>query len=213
MLTFTGVHITQDFGAPTIRDIAVQSMRLFRFSGGGEVLWPIGMHMMLVADLAQDGYVHPWLEVHALLHDAAEVVVADVPRPMKTAEARALEDRVQTRIFAMLGVPEMTPELKAAVKDADFKAALAEGACGIAGRGFLETQTGYSDDVHAKAVLAEYLNRFKVADALDPDGRWPELYERRLRNALREAQHSTVSYSPENEVPTPEALASPEADR
>jgi 5'-deoxynucleotidase YfbR-like HD superfamily hydrolase len=45
------------------------------------------------------------MEVYGLLHDAAEVCVADVPRPMKTAEARALEDRVQLRIYTAQGVP------------------------------------------------------------------------------------------------------------
>jgi 5'-deoxynucleotidase YfbR-like HD superfamily hydrolase len=205
MLTYSGVHVTKEFGAPTIRDIAVQGMRLVRFSGAAEVFWPIGMHMMLVADLMpktlgnDPRVVYPSLEVYALLHDAAEVCVADVPRPMKTAEARALEDRVQSRIYTALGVPEPSDEIKKAVKDADFRAALAEGALGCAGRGFEQTQTGFMRDAYAEAVLAEYLQHFKVGDALDPNGQWALLYEERLRIALREAQHG-VSYAPGAEV-------------
>ncbi len=196
MLTYSGIHVTKEFGAPSIRDIAVQSMRLVRFSGAAEIFWPIGMHMLLVADLMPK---RPWMEVHGLLHDAAEIVVGDVPRPMKTAEARALEDRVLERIYTMLGVPQPSPEVILAVKEADFRAALAEGTLGCAGRGYTATQTGYRRDEVAEDALEHYLKQFSVADAIDPDGRWPLLYEDRLRCALRDAQHG-VSYAPDAEV-------------
>lgn len=208
MLTFTGAHVTKEFGAPSIRDIAVQSMRIVRFSGAAEVFWPIGMHMLLVADLMPKNLeagppigapVNPWFEVYALLHDAAEVCVADVPRPMKTAEARAVEDQVQSRIFAALGVPEPSEEIKKAVKEADFRAALAEGTLGCAGRGYTETQTGFRHDEEAEEVLQRYLARYEVADALHANGPWALLYEKRLRGALRAAQHG-VSYAPGAEV-------------
>ena len=191
MLTFTGVHITKEFGAPTIRDIAVQSMRLVRFSGAAEVFWPIGMHMMLVADLMPD---EPWADVIALLHDAAEVAVADVPVPMKTDQARLVEQCVQERIHAALGVPAPSPELRAELKKADLRAALAEGALGCAGRGFQETQTGFAHDEVAERVLRKYLAQFNPMDALNADGRWALMYERRLRKALRKAQSGVVSY-------------------
>lgn len=221
-MTFTGIHVTREFGAPSIRDIAVQSMRLVRFSGAAEVFWPIGMHMLLVADLmprAVDGGqldtpTNPWMEVYGLLHDAAEVCVADVPRPMKTAEARALEDRVQSRIYAALGVPEPTPQITAAIKEADFRAALAEGVCGCAGRGYAETQTGFRHDKVAEEALQQYIAdpAFTRDDLLDANGYWPLLYESRLRAALREAQHA-VSYAPDAEVSIPAAGTAPELRR
>ena len=174
---------------------------MFRYSAAGEVLWPIGMHMILVADLAlemapniKNGQPDPWLEVHALLHDATEICVSDVPRPMKTDEARAVEDALYGRICASLGVPPMTPEIKAAVKEADFRAALAEGSCGIAGRGYAETQTKYGRDESAIKAVENYLIAFEVSEALLPDGLWSLMYERSLRDALRVAQHSSVSY-------------------
>jgi hypothetical protein len=217
VLTHSGVHVTREFGAPTIRDIAVQSMRLVRWSGGGEVFWPIGMHCLLVADLMPKSLENPirpmqeiptdhWLDVHALLHDAAEVSVADVPRPMKTGEARAVEDSVQSRIFASLGVPEPTEAIKAAVKRADFRAALAEGACGCAGRGYQQTQTGFHNDPEAEQILRAYLARYNVADAINADGQWALWYEARLRQAMRAAQRA-VSYAPEAEVQTPAPAA------
>ena len=223
MLTWSGCHVTKGFGAPTIRDIAVQSMRLVRFSGAAEVFWPVGMHMMLVADLMpktlekprlcagaaggvfidpnHEPAVNPWLEVYALLHDAAEVCVADVPRPMKTAEARTVEEAVQYRIYRALGVPDPTVQEIAAVKEADFRAALAEGVCGCAGRGFQETQTGFRHDPEAEQILRSTLPKCEPIDLalLNPDGFWPLEYERRLRAALRTAQQS-VSYAPDKEV-------------
>jgi len=232
MLTFTGAHVTQEFGAPSIRDIAVQSMRLVRFSGAADIFWPVGMHCLLVADLMpktlepprlyvpDDGGVavdpdsapmpNPWLEVYSLLHDAAEVCVADVPRPMKTPEARAVEDRVQARIYASLGVPAPSDAIKAAIKEADFRAALAEGVWGCAGRGYEETQTGFRRDPEAEAILVSYLKVYDAAEALEPDGRWALKYEERLRTALREAQHE-VSYAPDAEV-TPAAVPAEAAE-
>ena len=187
-------------------------MRLVRFSGAAQVFWPIGMHMLLVADLmprrvGNDQLGAPanlWLEVYGLLHDAAEVCVADVPRPMKTAEARALEDRVQSRVYAALGVPEPTPEITVAIKEADFRAALAEGVCGCAGRGYMETQTGFRRDKIAEEALQAYIAEptFSWDELLNANGYWPLLYESRLRAALREAQHR-VSYAPETDVSAP----------
>jgi hypothetical protein len=135
-------------------------MRLVRFSGAADIFWPIGMHMLLVADLMPKNLnknpeaepINPWLEVYGLLHDAAEIAVADVPRPMKTAEARALDDRVQSRIYAAMGVPEPSAEIQAVVKEADFRVALAEGVCGCAGRGYADTQTGFRHDPEAEGA-------------------------------------------------------------
>ena len=197
MLTYTGIHVTKEFGAPSILDIAVQSMRLLRFSGAGEVNWPIGMHMLFVADLVvpKDD---PWLRLYALLHDASEVAVADVPRPMKTAEARAVEDAVQARIYASLGIPQPSEEARLAVKLADFRAALAEGTCGCSGRGFEYTQTNYLPDNVAISILREYLARFTIDDAFRPEGHWPKAYESRVRIALREVQQDR--YHPDQGV-------------
>ena len=195
MLTYTGIHVTKEFGAPSIVDIAVQSMRLIRFSGAGEVNWPIGMHMLLVADLVVPND-DPWLRLYALLHDAAEVAVADVPRPMKTTAARAVEDAVEARIYASLGIPEPSEDTRQAVKLADFRAALAEGSCGCSGRGFEYTQTHYLPDNAAISILREYLARFSIDEAFRPEGHWPKAYEARVRTVLREVQQDRYHPDP-----------------
>lgn len=122
-----------------------------------------------------------------------------------SSEARAIEDAVLARIYASLGVPAPTPEIVATVKEADFRAALAEGTCGCSGRGYVETQTGYRYDEEAIRLLRDYLDQYQVVDALHPDGCWPLAYEKRLRLALRAAQHH-VSYAPDREVDTPSVV-------
>lgn len=193
MLTFTGAHVTKEFGAPSIRDIAIQSMRIVRFSGAGRIFWPIGMHMMLVADLCATPD-DPWLEVFGLLHDAAEVCVADVPVPMKTDAAREIENNIQSRIHVLLGVPCPTAAQKTAVKAADRRAAFAEGAIGCGPECFKDTQTGFAHDLAAEIILTEYLRGYQACGAIDEDGRYPREYEKRLRVALRKAQHSERLY-------------------
>lgn len=184
MLSFTGVHIGKTFGAPTIRDIAVQSMRMVRFGGAYQKhFWPIGMHSMLVADL-----LPPELEHHGLLHDAAEIAgLGDVCRPLKTQEARELEDSVTTRIYQSLGLIELAPAVYGAtVKAADLAACSAEGTLGCGPRGYRETQTGYKRDPVAEGLLNNYLAAVKSPlEYLDADGPWALKFERRLRRAIR----------------------------
>ncbi len=98
------------------------------------------------------------------------------------------------RIYTLLGAPTFTRDQKTLVKDADFRAALAEGALGCGGRGFADTQHGFYRDRQAEQILLEYLKTFQVHDAIAADGPWARLYERRLRCALRRLQTS-VSYA------------------
>lgn len=179
MLTYTGVHITREFGAPTLRDIAVQSMRLARFAGGTQVFWPVGMHLLLVADL-----LPPELEHHGLLHDSAETVVNDTPRPMKTQAQRAVEHRVLRRIYHSLGLPMPTPEEAELIHRADIRAVNVEGVREAGPRGFRETQPGIQPDPDATAKLDEYLKGWNPLDAISADGYWPRLLERRLRESI-----------------------------
>jgi hypothetical protein len=165
-------------------------MRLVRFDGAGKILWPIGMHMLLVGDLvAPPGTTNPWLEVYGLLHDAAEVCIGDIPRPMKTPEQRDVEEAVLARTYAFLGVPQPSKKIIDAVKRADFQAVLAEGAFGCAARGFKETQTNFSYKGRACLRLNQYLAGYKFSDAYKANGLWPLTYEIRLRKALRKAQN------------------------
>ncbi len=198
MITFSGCHVTKEYGVPTVRDIAVQLMRIVRFSGSGRVFWPVGMHSLLVADLVlqtemvSEAASTALIEVYALLHDAAEACVGEVPKPMKTNEARAVEHAVQVRIYASLGIPEPPPAIHDLIKRADLRAAIAEGSLGCCGRGFAETQTGYFEDKLAMVALSAYLKSYDPIDAIYEDGRWARELEQRLRKGLR-AVHASRS--------------------
>lgn len=183
MLTYSGVHVTREFGTPTVRDIAVQAMRLPRFAGGTQVFWPVGMHLLLVADL-----LPPELEHHGLLHDAAETVVNDIPRPMKTKGQRAVEHRVLRRIYQSLGVPVPSAEQEELIHAADIRAVNVEGVRESGPRGFRETQPDIKPDQEAMGKLEAYLSGWAPLDAITPDGYWPKMLERRLRAAIKRAQ-------------------------
>jgi hypothetical protein len=189
MLTYSGVHVVRNFGAPSIRDIAVQSMRLCRFGGAGRIFYPVGVHLLLVADL-----LPLELEHHGLLHDAAEVVVNDIPRPMKTKAQRAVEHRVLRRIYHALGVSLPTPEQAALIHVADIRALNVEGVRMETGpRGFAETQAGIVADPVATKLLDAYVSGWNPLDAINPDGHWPHVLEHRLRIAVTRV-HNSASY-------------------
>ncbi len=191
MLTFTGIHITQEFGAPSIRDIAVQSMRIARFAGAGRIFYPVGIHMMLVADL-----LPPELEPHGLLHDGGEICVGEVPRPMKTDAARGVEHAVLARTYASLGLALPTEEEQAIIKAADMDACNVEGVSECGPRGFIDTQSQFSVNTRAQVKLTEYLENLTAniaRDLFDPDGYWPITFERRLRRCLRALRHAGIS--------------------
>lgn len=173
-----------------MRDIAVQAMRLCRYAGGCKIFWPVGMHLLVVADLLPGE-----LEHHALLHDAAECVVSDVPRPMKTKPQRALEHRVLRRIYQSLGLRLPTPDEEKLIHAADIRAVNAEGPMESGPRGFAETQPGIDwKDVEAQKITARYLAGFNPLECINADGYWVRALERRMRKAITRV-HSSATYS------------------
>jgi 5'-deoxynucleotidase YfbR-like HD superfamily hydrolase len=189
VISYTGIHVTRTSGAPNIRDMSVQSMRLCRFAGAYEKhFWPFGMHSLLVADIAADNYpsMLPAIEVHALLHDvASEVVMNDIPRPHKTAEQKAHELVLTMRTYEALGLTLPDEYEKELIHRVDMLAVNAEGALGCGPRGYCQTQTGFKRNKQAEAFLTRYLTDLNPLDLLNADGKWPIHFEKRLRRALR----------------------------
>jgi hypothetical protein len=183
VLTFSGTHVTPEFGAPNLRDIAVSLMREVRFAGAGRLWWPVGMHSLVVADLLPKE-----LEHHGLLHDAAESILGDISRPFKTPDAKAVERVLLRRIYNLLGIELPDAREAELIHGVDVRVACAEGRAGISGRGFLETQVGAENhDAEADAALIKYLT-FDPAECLNPDGFWPMHFEQRARRAILAAQ-------------------------
>lgn len=89
MLTYTGISITPDsIQSPSPTDLAVQMYRICRYAGA--IRCSLLLHSYLVAGLIEP-YADDNTLAWALLHDANECVLGDIPHPWKTPERKAVE--------------------------------------------------------------------------------------------------------------------------
>lgn len=92
----------------SIEDVAAGLSRMCRFTGqlGAHVdpdaVYTVGQHSVIASENAEPGY-----ELEALLHDAAEGVIADMSSPLKQILPcyHLVEDRVERSIRTTFGVP------------------------------------------------------------------------------------------------------------
>ncbi len=196
MITFTGVHVTREFGAPTVVDQSVQSMRLCRFGGAGQSVpfWPVGMHQLFAADIAKLANEPILVQLHLLIHDStAEVCTGDPPVPMKVDEMRILMDRIEHRSLALIGIEPPSADLKKIIKYYDWKAVHAEGWAGCGPRGYCDTQHNYEEPCFlVKRLILDYIeamSQFGYDNLFQPDGHWPLELESRIRQAHREVRN------------------------
>lgn len=123
--TFTGrfVHPAQPSAEDIdIRDIAHALSLQCRFGGHAKCAYSVAQHSYLASKI-----VPPADALWALLHDASEAYLVDVPTPVKRLAAmdgyRALEAQMQRLIFQTFGLRGEMPE---SVKEADEALVLAE---------------------------------------------------------------------------------------
>lgn len=95
-----------------IEDIAHALAHVCRFAGHTRSFYSVAQHSVLVADECPES-----MRLYALLHDASEAYLGDVPRPLKRlsewSDYRGCEDRLKALIYARFGLPEIEPkELK-----------------------------------------------------------------------------------------------------
>lgn len=108
-----------DFANPdpnqiVIEDIAGALSKLCRFNGQINEFYSVAQHSMYVANMVPDH-----MKLDALLHDAPEAYLCDVPTPLKLALGAAytdIEARVARAISAALAVEivDLRPAIKAA---------------------------------------------------------------------------------------------------
>jgi hypothetical protein len=126
MITHSGRFVWPNGGpvtptAPSLDDIAIGLGRTARFAGQTQHWYPVLAHTLVVARL-----VEPEHQIHALLHDAPEAIVGDVPTTWKTQAARDHEEELIRRIYAELDLDLPDDTATADVKQADQRALLAE---------------------------------------------------------------------------------------
>jgi hypothetical protein len=143
MQTFSGQRFyPNDPSAAEIvpEDIAHALSLLCRYGGHVDRFYSVAEHCILLSMA-----VAPEHALAALLHDATEAYVVDVPRPVKRylPDYRALEDKVWVAICERFGLAE---ELPIEVKEADSRILLNE-------RDALMANTRYSWSVEGMEPL------------------------------------------------------------
>ena len=98
-----------------LEDIAHALANQCRFGGHSRVFYSVAQHSCVVADAVEACGAGVEATLAALLHDATEAYLGDLPHPLKhrspLGEAfRAAEARLQAAIAARFGVPVETPE-------------------------------------------------------------------------------------------------------
>jgi 5'-deoxynucleotidase YfbR-like HD superfamily hydrolase len=135
-----------------LADIGYALGNLCRYAGHTG-WWSVAQHSLLVAWLAE-----PKDKLRALLHDASEAFLVDVPGPLKRMECmagyRELESKVMRAIHRQFGIPEDV-EAEKRVKQADILAYEMESK--YLGRG-----NGYSE---LSLVIPEEIRRMNRAES------------------------------------------------
>lgn len=119
------INVTDpDPGTIEISDIAWSLSRMPRFSGHSipYIPYSVAQHcIQVMKELAPHG---ERIQLHGLLHDAAEAYINDLPSPVKHipeihAVISKLEDKLMLTIYEALGIDPPTDEEHAIVKIAD----------------------------------------------------------------------------------------------
>ncbi len=85
----------------SIEDIAHGLAHICRFAGQCPTFYSVAQHSVLVAEQVMERTGEAWLAKAAMLHDAAEAYMADIPRPLKLMLPgyKALEKALAASIF------------------------------------------------------------------------------------------------------------------
>ena len=161
-----------------INDIAHHTSKIDRFTGAGNMLYPVALHSLIGSYLVPQG-----LELTFLMHDAAEAYIGDISTPLKNSikddMIRKMEDPILRTIFEKFNIPYPMSQI---VKDYDLAMCFYEGDklgldtsvwWTVEPRGLhiadLADATGLFEEIHWSSVKALFLQRFEyLTQAVDP---------------------------------------------
>jgi hypothetical protein len=106
-------------------DIAVGLSRVPRFVGHTHHFYSVAEHCILTAELAKRDLVDNRLQFLALLHDASEAYVSDIPTPVKMhlkPAIKEIEDKILNAVYEKFLVKGPTEEEKVYLKTLDVQA-------------------------------------------------------------------------------------------
>ncbi|MDX1570018.1 MAG: hypothetical protein R3200_05985 [Xanthomonadales bacterium] len=104
-----------------LRDIAHALSFVPRFGGHSRLFYSVAQHSVLVRDLVAEQCAEDRILGAALLHDAAEAYLLDMPSPIKRSlpDYTAAEKRLQRIIETRYGVAQLSDAERALIKEAD----------------------------------------------------------------------------------------------
>ena len=102
--TYTGrqfEYISESIDAINIEDISHALSNLCRFAGNCHEFYSVAQHSYIVSQ-----YVSPKNKLQALLHDATETYISDIPAPFKRMfpEVKKIENDICKRIFKKFNI-------------------------------------------------------------------------------------------------------------
>lgn len=108
-----------------ITDIAHSLAHQARYNGHGKIFYSVAEHCVLMADWILSETADREAAYAALMHDASEAYISDIPKPFKRflTNYHELEDRFMTKISAKFGCAYPLPRI---VKEADSRIVLDE---------------------------------------------------------------------------------------
>lgn len=104
-----------------VNDIFHALSMINRFTGHSRVPFSVAEHSCYCYLIAQMLGYGPRIQAFALMHDASEAYVNDLPTYVKVLlpEYKEIENKVEKIIFSKLGLGEMTPDEKTLIKKID----------------------------------------------------------------------------------------------
>lgn len=102
MITFTGIPVYPgNDRSPSLADIAVSLGRHPRFGGHTRMWWSVLHHSIVCGKVAEASNLGNPTKLYALLHDAHECVIGDIPSTWNTPEISETKKGLDVRIYGL----------------------------------------------------------------------------------------------------------------